>query len=50
MPSDIFKAKREVDSGIPSEGGIDPSDPTKRSQDPYDNSLAFLESTSVAAS
>jgi hypothetical protein len=42
MPSDIFEAKGEVDSGIPLEGGIEPSDPTKRSRDPYDNSLSLL--------
>jgi hypothetical protein len=30
-PSDIFEAKREVDIGIPSGGGIEPSDPTERS-------------------
>jgi hypothetical protein len=50
MPSDIFEAKGEVSGGIPSEGGIKPSDPTKRSRDPHDYSLASLESTSVAAS
>jgi hypothetical protein len=50
MPSDIFEAKREVDGGIPSEGGIEPSDPIERSRDPHDNSLALLESTSAAAS
>jgi hypothetical protein len=31
MPSDIFNAKGEVGGGIPSEGGIEPSDPTERS-------------------
>jgi hypothetical protein len=50
MPSDIFEAKGEVNSGIPSEGGSEPSDPTKWSRDPYDNSLAFLESAFAAAS
>jgi hypothetical protein len=50
MPSDIFEAKGEVDSRIPLEGGIERSDPTKRSQDPYDNSLAFLESAFAATS
>jgi hypothetical protein len=49
-PSDIFEAKREVDGGIPSEGGIEPSDPIERSRDPHENSLALLESTSAAAS
>jgi hypothetical protein len=29
--SDIFKAKGEVSGGIPSEGGIEPSDPTEQS-------------------
>jgi hypothetical protein len=47
MPSDIFEAKGEVDGGIPSEGGIEPSDPIERSRDPHDNSLALLESASV---
>jgi hypothetical protein len=50
MPSDIFEAKGEVDGGIPLKGGIEPSGLIKRSQDPCDNSLALLESTSVAAS
>jgi hypothetical protein len=50
MPSDIFKAKGEVSGGIPLEGGIEPSDPIERSQDPHDNSLALLESASAAAS
>jgi hypothetical protein len=38
-PSVIFEAKGEVGSGIHSEGGIEPSDPIKRSRDPHDNSL-----------
>jgi hypothetical protein len=50
MPSDIFEAKGEVGGGIPLEGGIEPSDPIERSRDPRDNSLALLESASVAAS
>jgi hypothetical protein len=50
MPSDIFEAKEEVDRGIPSGGGIDPSDPTELTRDPYNNSLALLESASAAAS
>jgi hypothetical protein len=50
MPSDIFKAKGEVGGGIPSEGGIEPSDPIEQNRDPHDNSLALLESTSAAAS
>jgi hypothetical protein len=49
-PLDIFEAKGEVSGGIPSEEGIEPSDPTKWSQDPHDYSLASLESTSVATS
>jgi hypothetical protein len=49
-PSDIFEAKGEVGGGIPSEGGIEPSDPIERSRDPHDNSLLLLESASVAAS
>jgi hypothetical protein len=48
--SDIFEAKGEVGSGIPSEGGIGPSDPIERSRDPRDYSLALLESASAAAS
>jgi hypothetical protein len=47
--SDIFETKGEVDGGIPMKGGIEPSDPIKRSRDPYDNSLALLESASAAA-
>jgi hypothetical protein len=50
MTSDIFEAKGEVDGGIPSEGGIEPSDPIEQSRDPYDYSLALLESASVATS
>jgi hypothetical protein len=45
-----LKAKAEVGGGIPSEGGIKPSDPIERSQDPHNNSLALLESASVATS
>jgi hypothetical protein len=41
-PPDIFEAKREVDRGIPSEGGIEPSDPIARNRDPHDYSLALL--------
>jgi hypothetical protein len=48
--SDIFEAKGEVGGGIPSEGGIEPSDPIERSRDPHEYSLALLESTFVAAS
>jgi hypothetical protein len=50
MPLDIFEAKGEVGGGITSKGGIEPSNPIERSQDPHDYSLASLESTSVAAS
>jgi hypothetical protein len=49
-PSNIFEAKEEVSGGIPSERGIEPSDPTKRRRDPHDYSLAPLESASMAAS
>jgi hypothetical protein len=31
MPTYIFEAKGEVSGGIPSEGGIEPSDPIGRS-------------------
>jgi hypothetical protein len=41
-PPDVFEAKREVDGGIPSEGGIEPSNPITRNRDPRDYSLAFL--------
>jgi hypothetical protein len=50
MTLDIFEAKGEVDGGIPSEGGIEPSDPTERSGDLHDYSLALLESASMATS
>jgi hypothetical protein len=50
MPSDIFKAKGEVSSGIPSKGGIKPSDPIEQSRDLHDHPLALLESASMAAS
>jgi hypothetical protein len=49
-PPDVFEARREVNGGIPSEGGIEPLDPIAWNRDPYDYSLAFLESASVAAS
>jgi hypothetical protein len=29
-PPDIFEAKREIDGGIPSEGGIEPLNPIER--------------------
>jgi hypothetical protein len=41
-PQDVFEAKRQVDRGIPSEGGIEPSNPTARNRDPHDHSLAFF--------
>jgi hypothetical protein len=50
MPSDMFEAKGEVGGGIPSKGGIEPSDPIEQSRDPHEYSLASLESTSMAAS
>jgi hypothetical protein len=50
MTSDIFEAKGEVNGGIPSEGGIEPSDPIEWSRDPHDHSLALSESTSTATS
>jgi hypothetical protein len=49
-PSDIFEAKGDVSGGIPSEGGIEPSDSIERSRDPHHNSLALLESASMAGS
>jgi hypothetical protein len=49
-PSDIFEAKGGVGGGIPSKRGIEPSDPIEQSRDPCDNSLALLESASVATS
>jgi hypothetical protein len=45
-PPDVFEVKREVDGGIPSEGGIEPLDPIARNQDPHDYSLAFLRAPS----
>jgi hypothetical protein len=47
---DVFEARRKVDGGIPSEEGIEPSDPIAWNRDPHDYSLAFLESAFVAAS
>jgi hypothetical protein len=41
-PLDVFEAKKEVDGGILSEGGNEPSNPIARNRDPYDYSLAFL--------
>jgi hypothetical protein len=32
MTSNIFEAKGEVSGGIPSEGGIEPSDPIERAE------------------
>jgi hypothetical protein len=49
MPSNIFEAKGEVGGGIPSKGGIEPSDPIERNRDPH-NSLALLESASTTTS
>jgi hypothetical protein len=48
--SDIFEAKGEDDGGIPSEGGIEPSDTIERSRDPHNHSLALLKSASAATS
>jgi hypothetical protein len=50
VPPDVFEARREVDGGIPSEGGIKPLDPIAWNRDPHDYSLAFLESASMTAS
>jgi hypothetical protein len=36
------RLKEKVDGGIPSEGGIKPSNPIARNRDPQDHSLAFL--------
>jgi hypothetical protein len=36
------RLKEKVDGGIPSEGGIEPSNPITRNRDPHDYSLAFL--------
>jgi hypothetical protein len=36
------RLKEKVDGGIPSEGGIEPSNPIIRNRDPHDYSLAFL--------
>jgi hypothetical protein len=41
-PKTYSRLKEKVDGGIPSEGGIEPSNPIDRNQDPHDYSLAFL--------
>jgi hypothetical protein len=41
-PPDVFEARRKVDGGIPSEGGIEPSDPITWNRDPHDYSFVFL--------
>jgi hypothetical protein len=35
-PLDVFEARREVEGGIPSEGGIEPLDPIAWNRDPHD--------------
>jgi hypothetical protein len=41
-PKTYLRLKEEVDGGIPSEGGIEPSNHIVRNQDPQDHSLAFF--------
>jgi hypothetical protein len=41
-PKTYSRLKEKVDRGIPSEGGIEPSNPIARNRDPQDHSLAFL--------
>jgi hypothetical protein len=41
-PKTYLRLKEKVDRGIPSEGGIEPSNPIARNQDLQDHSLAFL--------
>jgi hypothetical protein len=41
-PKTYSRLKGKVDGGIPSEGGIEPSNPSARNRDPQDRSLAFL--------
>jgi hypothetical protein len=41
-PKTYSRLKEKVDVGIPSEGGIEPSNPIARNQDPHDYSLTFL--------
>jgi hypothetical protein len=41
-PKTYSRLKEKVDKGIPSEGGIEPSNPIARNRDPHDYSLAFL--------
>jgi hypothetical protein len=41
-PKTYSRLKEKVDGGIPSEGGIEPSNPIERNRDPHDYSLAFL--------
>jgi hypothetical protein len=41
-PKTYSRLKEKVNGGIPSEGGIEPSNPIARNRDPQDHSLAFL--------
>jgi hypothetical protein len=41
-PKTYSRLKEKVDEGIPSEGGIEPSNPIDRNRDPHDYSLTFL--------
>jgi hypothetical protein len=41
-PKTYSRLKEKVCKGIPSEGGIEPSNPIARNQDLHDFSLAFL--------
>jgi hypothetical protein len=41
-PKTYSRLKEKVDGGIPSEGGIEPSNHIARNRDPHDYSLAFL--------
>jgi hypothetical protein len=41
-PKTYSRIKEKVDGEIPSEGGIEPSNPIARNRDPQDYSLAFL--------
>jgi hypothetical protein len=45
-PKTYSRLKEKVNEGIPSEGGIEPSNPIERNRDPHDYSLAFLRASS----
>jgi hypothetical protein len=44
-PKTYSRLKEKVNEGIPSEGGIEASNPITRNRDPHNHSLAFLRET-----